>query len=144
MVLIAPFLATAAAAEAIAPYFPTDLNPSERFRSPSAEHILGTDMLGRNTLRPVIYGSRLSLSAGVVSVALAIGLRGNGGRGRRVLRRMDRRAGDALFGVCQAFPSILVALLVVVALPPGWTAVIIYCRGADPTCRCSASRCVRP
>lgn len=43
---------------------------------PSAKHIFGTDSIGRDVFARVIYGSRVSLEAGLISVgiALAIGL----------------------------------------------------------------------
>src|SRR5688572_11189720 len=125
MILVGGFLLMAAAAEAISPYSPTDLNPGQRFRPPSTEHPLGTDMLGRDTLSRVIHGSRLSLAAGVVSVALAIGVGATAGAIAGYCGGSIDLLVMRLFDVWQAFPSILVALLVVVALPPGWTAVML-------------------
>lgn len=125
MILVGAFLAMAVAAEVISPFSPTELNPSQRFRPPSAEHPLGTDILGRDTLSRVIHGSRLSLAAGVVSVALAIGLGAAAGAVAGYCGGWVDLLLMRLFDVWQAFPSILVALLVVVALPPGWTAVML-------------------
>ena len=62
----------------LAPYLPLD-DPLEhsmahRFRAPSAEHILGTDDFGRDVLARIIWGGRISLLVGVLSVVLAMGM----------------------------------------------------------------------
>ncbi|MBO1514053.1 ABC transporter permease [Metabacillus bambusae] len=54
-----------------APYDPIEQNLSNSLKSPSAEHLLGTDMLGRDVLSRIIYGTRVSLAVGFVSVAIA-------------------------------------------------------------------------
>ena len=123
--LVGAFLTAAVAAEVIAPHSPTDLNPALRFRPPSLDHFLGTDMLGRDTLSRVIYGSRLSLTAGVISVALAVGLGATIGAVAGFFGGWFDLLAMRVIDIWQAFPSILVALLVVVALPPGWTAVML-------------------
>lgn len=48
-----------------------DQNLSERFISPSREHFFGTDDYGRDIFSRVVYGARISLVIGVVSVALS-------------------------------------------------------------------------
>lgn len=49
-------------------------NVLERLQKPSEAHILGTDELGRDVLARLIYGSRMSLLIGVLSVCFAMGL----------------------------------------------------------------------
>ncbi len=61
--LLAPF---------IAPFDPAKQNFSALLQPASATHWLGTDELGRDTLTRVMYGARISLSAGLVSVTLAL------------------------------------------------------------------------
>src|SRR5579871_5450690 len=55
----------------IAPYDPDAMGFSERFASPSIHHLLGTDDFGRDILSRIIYGSRVSLEVGIISVSLA-------------------------------------------------------------------------
>ena len=55
----------------IAPYEPNEINLAYSLRSPSSEHILGTDMLGRDVISRIIYGTRVSLAVGFVSVVIA-------------------------------------------------------------------------
>lgn len=99
----------------LAPYDPADLVGRAR-QAPSAEHWLGTDMLGRDVLSRVIYGSRISISIGLIAVLLGgipgviLGLLAGyfGGWVDIVISRFV----DALL----AFPSILLALVVIAAL----------------------------
>jgi len=61
----------------IAPYNPADTDYNSMFLPPfwqeggNVEHILGTDNLGRDVLSRIIYGSRISLIVGVLSVVLS-------------------------------------------------------------------------
>ncbi len=123
LLLVALFCLMALAAPWIAPYGPNERHGQNL--PPSAEHWLGTDSNEYDVLTRVIYGSRLSLLAGLVSISLAVLLGAPlgtvagyfGGRTDALLMRA--------IDVALAFPSILIAFLVVTAFQPGWTAVII-------------------
>jgi peptide/nickel transport system permease protein len=113
MAIFAPFLA---------PYDPVrDQALSQRFAGPSAEHLLGQDELGRDILSRIIYGARLSLTAGLAAVAFAtiggtiVGLVSGyaGGWIDSVLMRV--------MDVLLAFPSILLAIVIVSILGQGLT-----------------------
>src|SRR5690606_13956022 len=54
----------------IAPYPPEQIDVLNRLAGPSAEHWLGTDQLGRDTLSRLIHGSRIALLAALPAVAL--------------------------------------------------------------------------
>jgi len=62
----------AGSASLIAPYDPGKTNVSQKLKSPSLEHFLGTDQLGRDVFSRMLYGSRISLSVGFVAVAISI------------------------------------------------------------------------
>jgi len=47
-------------------------NLSQRFRSPSREHLLGTDQFGRDLLARVIYGGRISLFVGLATICVSL------------------------------------------------------------------------
>jgi peptide/nickel transport system permease protein len=49
-----------------------ETNPAESLSPPSAEHWLGTDQEGRDVFARMLYGTRISLSIGVVAVALYV------------------------------------------------------------------------
>lgn len=51
----------------LTPYDPTYIQPAIRNQDPSAEHILGTDRLGRDIFARILYGGRMSISIGVIS-----------------------------------------------------------------------------
>ena len=86
---------------------------------PSIEHLMGTDVIGRDMLSLIIYGARISLLVGVFAVSLAIlvgatlgaiaGFAG-GTVDNIIMRIMD---------IMIAFPTILLALVIVVILGPG-------------------------
>jgi len=66
------FIAVALLAPVLAPYDPIATSWSAVRKAPSATHWLGTDEIGRDVLSRVIFGSRASLLAGVVSVSIAL------------------------------------------------------------------------
>ena len=59
-------------APSIAPFDPAKQDFSSLLQPANSTHWLGTDELGRDTLTRVLYGARISLSAGLVSVAIAL------------------------------------------------------------------------
>lgn len=74
LVMITLMLLMAVFADYIAPY-PYDLQDhAVSFASPSREHLLGCDKLGRDLLSRLIYGSRESLKLGIVASVLAASL----------------------------------------------------------------------
>jgi peptide/nickel transport system permease protein len=58
-------------APALAPWDPNRLDTKKVLDPPSKSHWLGTDQLGRDVLSRVLYGSRISLAVGFVSVGIA-------------------------------------------------------------------------
>lgn len=60
------------AAAAPAPHPPNEIDLRSRLQSPSAQHLLGTDDLGRDVLSRMIHGARVSLSVGIVATLLAV------------------------------------------------------------------------
>jgi peptide/nickel transport system permease protein len=112
------FILMAIFAPLIAPYEPLSQDLTKKFAPPSAAHPFGQDELGRDILSRVIYGARISLTAGLAAVAIAtavgtlIGVV-SGYFGRRpdsvLMRLMD---------VLLAFPSILLAIVIVSVLGP--------------------------
>ena len=110
LVLVAIF------APLIAPYDPALQNLPLSLQPPSLKHWFGTDILGRDYFSRVVYGSRVSISIGVVAttISLAIGLTLGalaGYFGRWVDAGISR-LGDVFF----AFPFIVGVILVLVAL----------------------------
>src|SRR5215216_6800913 len=69
-VIMAIFILMAVFAPLLAPYDPLDQNLPEKFDGPSLTHPFGQDELGRDILSRVIYGARISLTAGLAAVVL--------------------------------------------------------------------------
>jgi len=72
LVLVALLAAAALAAPWVAPHDPTAIDARTILAGPSAAHLLGTDDLGRDVLSRMIYGARISLAVGFVSVGIAV------------------------------------------------------------------------
>jgi peptide/nickel transport system permease protein len=72
LIVLAIFLLFAIFAPLIAPFDPIATSWSLARKPPSAQHWFGTDDLGRDVLARVIYGTRASLMAGVISVSIAL------------------------------------------------------------------------
>jgi peptide/nickel transport system permease protein len=70
-VIFAIVLAMTLAAPWLASHDPQEIDPSARFRAPSAEHLLGTDALGRDVWSRTLYGGQISLMVGLMVAALA-------------------------------------------------------------------------
>jgi peptide/nickel transport system permease protein len=117
-------LLVAALAGFLAPYSPMQTTP-ESISSPTWQHLMGTDLLGRDVLSRVIYGSRVSVYVGVVSILLAIfmgiplgtvaGFYG-GPIDQLIMRLMD---------VMLAFPIFLLAIVIMVILEPSTMNVVL-------------------
>lgn len=107
MALLAPYLA---------PYTPTEMNLQYRQRGPVLEHPFGTDRFGRDILSRIIYGSRISLMVGLISVGIGV----FGGIFLGLYAGYYGKIIDAiimwLMDMLMSFPSILLALVVIAVL----------------------------
>lgn len=72
--LLTTLVGMALFAPLLAPYGPWTLGGTPSLPPLSRNHLLGTDMLGRDVLSGVIYGARVSLLIGVVAAAAGIGI----------------------------------------------------------------------
>src|SRR5260370_27479208 len=59
-------------ANVIAPYNPSQIQSAGVLAAPSPQYLLGTDAIGRDVLSRIIYGTRVSILAGAVSVGVAL------------------------------------------------------------------------
>ena len=116
--VVAMLLLMAAFAPIIAPYDPIQVVPSRSLQPPSAQHLFGTDDLGRDVFSRVVWGSRISLSVGAISVSIGflvgvtVGLLAGYLGGAVDLLAM--RVIDALL----AFPALVLAIAITAALGP--------------------------
>jgi glutathione transport system permease protein len=112
-------LLAAVAAPLVAPYDPSAPDYDNVLAGPSWIHLCGTDTYGRDILSRIIWGGRISLAVGFVSVAL-------GGSVGILLGLLSGFFGGWVDGVIMrlcdvllAFPGILLAIGVVAVLGPG-------------------------
>ncbi len=123
-VVLAIILA-AAAAPLLAPAAPNLMTPTSRLLPPGEAGPLGTDFFGRDLLSRILYGARISLLVGGVSV-LASAVVGTllgliAGYLGHWPEYLVMRLTDTLF----AFPAVLLAILVVSVVGAGFTSVVI-------------------
>jgi len=71
LIILIPMFFCAILAPFVAPHNPLETNLKNVLAAPSFSHPFGTDVLGRDVLARVIYGSRVSLLVGFVSVGIA-------------------------------------------------------------------------
>jgi peptide/nickel transport system permease protein len=112
------FILMAVFAPYLAPYSPLQQNLPEKFDGPSLAHPFGQDELGRDILSRVIYGARISLTAGLAAVALATVVGTIVGLVAGYLGRWPDSSLMRLMDVLLAFPSILLAIVIVSILGP--------------------------
>jgi peptide/nickel transport system permease protein len=107
--LVGTFLVLALAAPLVSPFDPT-AQPARRLLAPSARYVLGTDEFGRDVFSRIVYGARISLEVGVVSVGIALALGGTLGlvSGYRLglVDALTGRVVDIMF----AFPSVILII----------------------------------
>jgi peptide/nickel transport system permease protein len=124
IILLALILMSISAA-LITHFNPIAITPQDRLLPPGAVHWMGTDNFGRDMFTRVVYGGRISLSVGIISVFVALlfgvpmGLVSGyyGGKLDSVIMR--------IVDVMLAFPGILLALVIIAILGPSIFNVMI-------------------
>src|SRR5579859_645522 len=118
-VLIAVFAAQ------VAPYDPLRNDYTAARQSPSANHVLGTDNLGRDVLSRIIYGLRVSLLVSVASIALGVSVGVVWGVTSGYAAGVYDLLSQRLIEVLTSFPTLILAMLLSVGLGPGLGTVIV-------------------
>ncbi len=118
LAVIAALVVAATLAPYLAPYDPVEQRLEQMLERPSRAYLLGTDDLGRDILSRLVYGARVSLLVGLLSVGISLvagvslglvaGYRGGW------LDEVIMRAMDGLL----AFPALVLALAITAALGP--------------------------
>ncbi len=123
--VVGVFLLAAVAPSVLAPGDPTAIDLGAALSPPSWEHPFGTDQSGRDLLTRIVHGARHSLLLGLGSTAVAMTIATilgfAAGLGGRVV---DRVVGSAL-EVAFAFPTMLLALLLVAVRGPSVTTLVL-------------------
>jgi peptide/nickel transport system permease protein len=116
----------------LAPYL-TPFDPNfqgnivlDRYLRPSAEHLLGTDKFGRDVLSRILYGARISLTIGFLSVAISVTLGTFLGALAGYFRGWVDTAIARFIDMMLSIPR-LILVLVVIALfrPELWIVIVV-------------------
>ncbi len=125
LILVALVIFTAVFAPYLAPKDPLALDVMNRLAPPSADHLLGTDQMGRDTFSRVVVGTRIALKVALIAISLTmvggliLGLAA--GYGPKWLDSFLLLVFDTL----RSFPTIMFALAVVAVVGPSLNTVIL-------------------
>jgi peptide/nickel transport system permease protein/dipeptide transport system permease protein len=125
LIIISIFVFCAFFAPLISPHDPVENALYDQLKPPmwdeggSAKNILGTDDLGRDILSRLIYGARVSLMVGLVSVGIAVLIGTFLGAVAGFFRGWMENLIMRIMDIILAFPHILLAIVIVAYLGPG-------------------------
>ena len=109
----------------VAPYDPLRNDYTAARQSPTSQHLLGTDNLGRDVLSRIIYGLRVSLIVSVASILLGVSVGVVWGVTSGYAAGAYDLLSQRLIEVLSSFPTLILAMLLSVGLGPGLGTVII-------------------
>ncbi len=130
LVFVLVFVATAIFAPLIARMPPDGMNLADRFSPPSltGKYILGADHLGRDVFSRIVYGARVSILVGVITVTISLAVGGtlgvlagyHGGKLDAALSRFSE--------ILLAFPYLIFAIGAMAMMGPGfWNLIWALC-----------------
>jgi len=123
--LLLAMVVVALLAPALAPHDPVKVDASVRLHRPDAAFLLGTDDFGRDVLSRIIFGARLSLGVGFTSVALSAMLGTLFGLVSAYWVGPIDTFLQRLIDILMAFPSLLLALILIAVSGASTTNVIL-------------------
>src|SRR5258707_8267221 len=117
-------IAMAIAAPWVAPADPLKTDFRRMNKPPDAQSLLGTDQVGRDTLSRVIYGARTSLFVAFSAVILGTTVGSLWGVACGYLRGRFDLVSQRIMEILQAFPDLILAMAISMAIGTGLQAVI--------------------
>ena len=124
-VILILFILMAVLAPVIAPYDPYYMDASATLAPPSAEHLLGTDNMGRDILSRIFYGAQISLKVSIVSVSIATAAGVILGVVAGYFGKLTDGIISRILEIMFAFPEVLLALLIMSILGPSLINIMI-------------------
>jgi ABC-type dipeptide/oligopeptide/nickel transport system permease subunit len=126
LAVIGIFIIMALFSPLLAPYDPLIQNIEMRTLPPLSEgHLLGTDDLGRDMLSRLIYGARISMTIGVVSVGISLIFGLVIGLVSAYFGGLTDKIGMRFIDIMLAFPYILLTIVIVAVLGPSLTNAMV-------------------
>jgi len=111
LVVLALLAASAILAPWIAPYDPTSTSPRAMLQPPSAQHLLGTDDLGRDVLSRLLHAGRVSLGLALAVAVGSVGIGALAGGVAGMLGGRSDRAISAVVDTLLAIPPLALAMV---------------------------------
>ena len=123
------------------PYLASDIDLTAPFESPSTQHWLGTDKLGRDVMAGLIHGSRISLSIGFVAVGIALTVGVILGALAGYFGSWADLAISRIFEIMLTLPTLFLLITIAAMFPPsifltmaiigltGWVGIARFTRG---------------
>ena len=118
-------IALAVLAPLVAPYGPAEPDYDASLTGLSADHLLGTDLSGRDVFSRILYGARISLLVGVVAVGMAVAIGVPIGAVAGYIGGWVDETMMRVMDIMMSFPSLILALALVGALGPNLRNVIL-------------------
>lgn len=118
--IVLVYVLAAVLAPLVAPQNPAATDLAIRLAPPSRAHWLGTDALGRDILSRVIYGARVSIVVGALTVGIATIVGTVLGMLGAYFRGLLDIVGARLVELLQAFPYLIFAIAMMAFLGPGF------------------------
>ncbi|MSO65471.1 MAG: ABC transporter permease [Alphaproteobacteria bacterium] len=119
VIILMALVLGAAFAPLLSPYDPNATRVCPRLAEPSLAHWFGCDLFGRDILSRILYGGRLSLAVGLLTVAISLTAGTLFGMVIAFLGGRVDRIGTRLLDVMLGFPPIVLAILIVAVLGVG-------------------------
>jgi len=125
LVVLTIVISIAVLAPWISPYSPTDQDLLNRLNPPNNAHWFGTDLYGRDVLSRIVWGARVSLIVGVLSILVAA----SAGTFIALLLSFASPVADSivmrLVDIMMVFPPLVLAIALVAIIGPGLLNIII-------------------
>jgi ABC-type dipeptide/oligopeptide/nickel transport system permease subunit len=112
-------------APALAPYDPQEADYGAIRQAPTAAHLLGADDIGRDVLSRIIFGARITLVVSITSVLIGDLIGFLWGLASGYLGQRFDLLSQRVLDILLSFPSLILALLLLVSIGAGLTTVII-------------------
>ena len=125
LVTVIVLVLLAALAPLVARYDPTAIDLAGQLQHPSLTHWMGTDYQGRDVWARIVFGSRISLTVGIVSQAIALVLGVTLGLVSGFYGRWVDEAIMRLADITLAFPTLLLLIAMAAALQPSLSTVFV-------------------
>jgi ABC-type dipeptide/oligopeptide/nickel transport system permease subunit len=125
LVVLLGLVFTAIFAQQVAPYDPGKVHYGSLRSPPSAQHWAGTDLIARDVLSRIIFGTRITLLVAFISIFIGDMLGFTWGLVSGYLGGRVDLTSQRFLDILLSFPTVILALLLLAAIGPGLYTVII-------------------